>query len=117
MDDNTQKISSSTRYSLSYGRNRTLARIRNSMLSLDVIRKNRTMAVNRLQLNDKNMEGQTKQPESPDTEEIQSAVNHLQLFEKKYEILEKIGEGSSGVVYRCRKRRNGKEYAAKSFQF
>jgi serine/threonine protein kinase len=31
--------------------------------------------------------------------------------------LEKIGEGSSGVVYRCSKRKTGEIFAAKSFKF
>ncbi len=32
-------------------------------------------------------------------------------------MLEKLGEGSSGVVFKCRKRRTGDEFAAKSFTF
>jgi hypothetical protein len=28
-----------------------------------------------------------------------------------------LGEGTDGVVYRCRKRRSGVEYAVKSFMF
>jgi serine/threonine protein kinase len=36
------------------------------------------------------------------------------LFEQRYEILEKIGEGANGFVNKCRKLRSGKIYAVKS---
>ena len=39
------------------------------------------------------------------------------MFEEKYQILEKLGEGSNGVVYRCSKRTTGEIFAAKSFKF
>jgi hypothetical protein len=39
------------------------------------------------------------------------------VFEEKYELLEKIGEGTHGVVRKCRKRRNGDIFAVKSFSF
>ncbi len=32
-------------------------------------------------------------------------------------MLQKLGEGSNGVVHRCRKRENDQEFAVKSFQF
>lgn len=39
------------------------------------------------------------------------------MFAEKYEIISKLGEGSDGVVHRCRKKRSGLEYAVKSFMF
>jgi serine/threonine protein kinase len=39
----------------------------------------------------------------------------LELFESKYELLEKIGEGTNGVVRRCKKRSTGEYFAVKSF--
>ena len=36
-----------------------------------------------------------------------------ELFKKKYEILEKLGEGTSGVVYSCRHISTGLIYALK----
>ena len=29
------------------------------------------------------------------------------VFEEKYELLNKLGEGTNGVVYRCKNRKNG----------
>jgi hypothetical protein len=29
------------------------------------------------------------------------------VFEEKYEVLNKLGEGTNGVVYRCKNRKNG----------
>jgi hypothetical protein len=66
---------------------------------------------------------------SPEIEEQENALDiimesetdllgnlcHYQRFAKKYELCEKLGEGSNGVVYRCKKRSTGKEFAAKSF--
>jgi serine/threonine protein kinase len=40
-----------------------------------------------------------------------------ELFEGKYDVLEKLGEGSSGVVHRCRRRSSGEDFAVKSFSF
>lgn len=40
-----------------------------------------------------------------------------ETFQDKYELLEKLGEGSSGVVYRCRRIKTDEIFAVKSFQF
>lgn len=39
------------------------------------------------------------------------------MFELKYELLEKIGEGSNGLVRKCRSRESGKIFAVKSCTF
>ena len=52
-----------------------------------------------------------------DNTEVKSEVFKAELFEQKYELFEKLGEGTSGVVHRCRKRRTSEEFAAKTFRF
>ena len=37
-------------------------------------------------------------------------------FEEKYELLEKIGEGANGCVFKCQHKINRKIYAAKRFR-
>lgn len=38
-------------------------------------------------------------------------------FELKYELLEKLGEGSNGVVRKCRNKATGELFAVKTFSF
>ena len=38
-------------------------------------------------------------------------------FELKYELLEKLGEGSNGVVRKCRNKATGEVFAVKTFSF
>ena len=50
-----------------------------------------------------------------------SCKNHevlkvIEVFKQKYELLEKVGEGSDGVVYKCVKKRTGQAYAVKCFK-
>jgi hypothetical protein len=44
--------------------------------------------------------------ESEDSQRGESDLEVIEVFNKKYEVLNKIGEGSNGVVYRCLKKRN-----------
>ena len=44
-------------------------------------------------------------------------VEHFELFSEKYELLSKLGEGTHGVVHKCRKRDDHKLFAVKSFTY
>jgi serine/threonine protein kinase len=48
-------------------------------------------------------------------EEQNVPLGDYQLFETKYSLLEKLGEGSNGVVRRCKKKETGELFAVKSF--
>ena len=52
-----------------------------------------------------------------DDNSMPSNFQHAELFAEKYQNIQKLGEGSDGVVYRCIKKKTGKQYAAKSFMF
>lgn len=55
------------------------------------------------------------------TENDESSViptfEHVEIFAQKYEITEKLGQGSNGVVHCCIKKRSGKLYAVKTLMF
>jgi serine/threonine protein kinase len=51
------------------------------------------------------------------SDHVLSETSASGLFEGTYDILEKLGEGSSGVVHKCCKRTTGELFAAKSFTF
>ena len=55
--------------------------------------------------------------ESPDSSPEKVFVENYELFDEKYELCEKLGEGTNGVVRKCRKRQSGEEFAVKTFTF
>jgi hypothetical protein len=105
----TQLTPSQTNLNSKVSRKANLDRIRNSMQNFGLIKQNQMMAQTKL------MEKLERKRVSPDTtedrqsagsepEEIHSDFCRVELFLEKYELLEKMGEGSNGVVNKCRKR-------------
>lgn len=54
--------------------------------------------------------------ESSQEECNNESLNNVETFQKKYRLLQKVGEGTDGVVYKCVKKRTGKVMAVKCFK-
>ena len=93
-------------------------RIRKSMRNITVISQNQRLTQEvLLKKNQSTPENTPTSCSLSDKEEIESVVEHFELFGEKYELMEKLGEGTNGVVHKCKRRDNNKEYAVKSFRF
>lgn len=53
---------------------------------------------------------------STSSEEVLSETFEENVFEEKYSLLEKIGEGCNGSIYKCIYKPNSKVYAVKKFK-
>ena len=112
--------SSSKQQASRANRHSNINRIKQSLKNIPIISKNTLLVQKKLHLStDITQENTSNDSINADNEEETCipTLQHIELFEEKYELHEKIGEGSNGVVHRCVKKKTGKIYAVKSFMF
>ena len=96
-----------------------LNRIRQSLKSVTLLHqnvdlvKNIKSSNNRVEMEKFNTKSTSSQESTPE----KVCVEKYELFDEKYELCEKLGEGTNGVVRKCRKRQSGEEFAVKTFTF
>jgi hypothetical protein len=85
-----------------------IQRIRSELRSFPLLSRNHTLVQRRIsQLGESSSDSQSEFSFEPDQQQVEATFEHVELFAEKYEIIEKLGEGSNGVVHRCLKRRSG----------
>lgn len=89
-------------------RHSQIDRIRTELKSFPLLSRNHTL-VQRKMSRQAECTSDSASEMSMEAEEqrVTATFEHAELFAEKYEITEKLGEGSNGVVHRCIKRRSG----------
>ena len=82
-------------------------KIRQSLKTTPLLQQNINLTRKRLSEKEPEAANNGSRQSTPDSGNQRVSLENYEIFEEKYQLLEKLGEGANGVVHKCRKRQTG----------